>query len=133
MRIPEQFENKRILLIDDQRSILSLTKSILNEAGFSTIIDVKSGEEALRGAARVSIDMAICDWNMPGMSGLEILRAFRLKDETKNMPFIMMTGEVSVVRVKEAAQAGVSDYIAKPIQPKMLVEKVIKQFKALES
>jgi len=72
-----------------------------------------------------SVDMVICDWNMPKMNGLEVLQAVRNCEDTKTLPFLMVTSSSELARVKEAASHGVSDYLIKPFKSLQLGQKVI--------
>ena len=101
-----------------------LLKSSLMKAGFADITEAINGEELLQKMAETTFDLIICDWDMPRMSGIDALRQIRNSDTHKNIPFVMVTAVADASQVKQAIDAGISDYIIKPIKPDIFVEKV---------
>jgi two-component system chemotaxis response regulator CheY len=116
---------KKILIVDDAASMRTLTKAILREAGFTHIFDAPGGEEALLMMRKIKINLVVCDWNMPGMTGLELYKA--VKDDGKLVapPWIMLTSSSEGDKVKEAIMAGITSYIVKPFKPDNLVKQVL--------
>jgi len=114
----------KFLLIDDMSSMRGVTKMFLMEAGYTCIDEASDGEEALNMLKIHHYDFIICDWDMPKMTGLELLAEVRQEDKLKNLPFLMLTATNKLEKVKAAIEAGVSDYIAKPFQPQVLVDKI---------
>jgi two-component system chemotaxis response regulator CheY len=119
----ELFLNK-ILIVDDVLSMRSLTKAILREAGFAHVFDAPDGQEALKLMQKVRVNLIICDWNMPIMSGLELFKAVQAEPKLKGTPFIMLTSSSDGAKVKEALAAGITAYMIKPFKPADLVKKI---------
>ena len=114
----------RILLVEDQIDVRTILHSMLDELGVTHIFSAHNGEEAFdfmeTGSNR--IDMVICDWNMPHMNGVELLR--RLRDAHHNMPFLMITGRSDLESVVQAKSCGVTGYIRKPFSAAQLEAKM---------
>ena len=125
MHINEKFKNKQIIVMDDQGSMRGVFQAFLKDLGFTSVHCVVDGSEGLKYMEAHSVDMVICDWNMPKMNGLEVLQAIRNCEDTKTLPFLMVTSSSELARVKEAASHGVSDYLIKPFQSVQLGQKVI--------
>ena len=114
-----------VLVVDDRASIISLLKTMLADLDVTHVFAAKDGKDALELlGAKVEIDIIICDWNMPRMSGLELLQHVRTMD--RDMPFIMLTGRADSNSVKEARDLGVSDYLVKPFSPQDLERKLVR-------
>lgn len=115
----------RILVVDDHASARDLVKSILHSIGYANVLTAGDGGEAIRTITNNHIDLVICDWNMPFISGIEVLSSIRsLETEKKDIPFIMLTAEAYRENILAATQLGVSDYVAKPFTPETLGNKV---------
>ncbi len=113
----EEFNDLKILLVDDQNDARAMMRNILSEMGVTQIFEASNGREALRfmDSAFDFVDLVICDWNMPSMSGVEFLRQLRTVDA--GIPFLMITGRSDLDSVVEAKSAGVTGYIRKPFSP----------------
>ncbi len=122
-------ETIKVLIVDDVDSILDLVKGALRSTGFRDITCAINGNEALQLLKTTKVDLVICDWDMPNMNGMELLKNIRSDNELTQTAFIMLTGLVSSSEVKQAITAGVDDYIGKPIQPQKLITNVIKLIK----
>lgn len=121
--------DSRILIADDVPSIRDLVKSQMKALGFKHIIEVGDGEQALQvltnnQMAGTPIQLVISDWNMPKMTGLELLRQVRASSKWANLPFVLLTSESERDQVTEAILAGVSQYIVKPFAAKTFEEKL---------
>ncbi|MNZ14546.1 Chemotaxis protein CheY [compost metagenome] len=116
-----------VLVVDDASFIRDLLKKGLRDhfPGIQ-IEEAINGRKAQQLLARVHIDLILCDWEMPEMSGLELLTWCREQDSLKTTPFIMVTSRGDKENVVQAIQAGVSDYIGKPFSNDQLVTKVKK-------
>jgi len=114
----------KILIVDDVLSMRSLTKAILREAGFAHVFDAPDGQEALKLMQKVRVNIIICDWNMPVMSGLEFFKAVQEDPKLAGTPFIMLTSSSEGSKVKEALAAGITAYMIKPFKPADLVKKI---------
>ena len=119
----ELLQNK-ILIVDDVLSMRSLTKAILRDAGFTHVFDAPDGQEALKLMGKIKVNMVICDWNMPVMSGLDFFKAVQEEPKLAGTPFIMLTSSSEINKVKEAIDAGVKAYIIKPYKPADLLKKI---------
>ena len=123
----------KFLVVDDYSTMRKIVKKILMDLGYSRIEEADDGKPALEKltAALTSpepFQCVISDWNMPGMSGLELLKAVRSNPSMKSLPMILATAEGDQANVVEAAKAGVSDYVVKPFTPTTLAEKMKKAY-----
>lgn len=114
----------RALVVDDSVMTRMVVKKTLHSLGATDVVEAGDGEAALAIVAAGGVDVIFSDWNMPIMNGLELLKSVRQQD--KNVPFIMITTEGSRERVVDAIQHGVSDYLVKPFAPAQVREKVAK-------
>ena len=120
----------KILVVDDMPAMRSILCRMLQELGFSQITAVEDGEtawEMLQNGIENPeefFELIIADWNMPGMSGIELLRAIRSSTHTRLLPFLMVTSKGEQPNVFEATQLGVTDYIVKPFNGAQLGEKI---------
>jgi two-component system phosphate regulon response regulator PhoB len=112
-----------LLVADDDEDILALVQLRLSRSGFEVIV-ARDGEEALRLARERHPDLAVLDWMMPKVSGLEVLRAIRANSETADIPVVLLTARASENDVQEGLDAGADDYIAKPFSPQELAARV---------
>ena len=114
----------KILVVDDLASMRNVTKSILKIADYTDITQATDGAEALVLLDEETFDLVICDWDMPNMNGLELLVEIRKTEQLKHIPFLMLTGNTDKEKVDVAIKAGANDYVIKPIQPSVLLEKI---------
>jgi len=120
----------KVLVVDDFLTMRRILKNILKQIGFSDMEEAEDGAQALdmlKGGTK--FDLVIADWNMPKMTGIELLKAIRADDELKEMPVVMVTAEAQKSRVLEAVQAGVSNYIVKPFTAETVKAKLEQVFK----
>ena len=82
--------------------------------GFGEVLEADSGTKALEALSQKLVDLVLCDWNMPGLKGIDVLKYVRSREETRDLPFIMVTAEMSEATVAEAAESEVDDYMVKP-------------------
>ena len=101
-----------------------IVRNLLGELGYTQITEADDGETALPLLQSQDFDFLVTDWNMPGMSGIELLRAVRADAKLAKLPVLMVTAEASREQIVEAAQAGVSGYIIKPFTAATLAEKI---------
>jgi two-component system chemotaxis response regulator CheY len=125
MDISQELLQKKILIVDDAASMRTLTKAILREAGFTHVFDAPGGSEALVMMRKVRINLVVCDWNMPGMTGLELFKAVKDDPKLDTPPWIMLTSSSEGEKVKEAIMAGITSYIVKPFKPDNLIKQVL--------
>ncbi|TAN49606.1 MAG: response regulator [Methylococcaceae bacterium] len=118
------FASRKILVVDDMKSMRSLIKACLVDMGVEDIAEAADGKSALSILRIKRFDLTICDWDMPVMDGLELLQLVRADERLNAMRFLMLTANVHASKVGMAIAAGVSDYIAKPFKPDTLQTKV---------
>ncbi len=120
--------NMKILVVDDFATMRKIIKNILGQLGFKNIIEADDGTTAWEILQKEKVDLIISDWNMPKMSGLELLKKVRSDERLKDTPFLMVTAEAQKENIIEAAKYRVSQYIVKPFTPETLKEKLEKIF-----
>ena len=118
----------RILVVDDFASMRKIIKGLLNQIGFQNIEEADDGSTALEKLKIGEFDLVICDWNMPKVPGIEVLKAIRNDPRLKDLPFLMVTAEAKKDNVMEAVKAGVNQYIVKPFTAETLKKKIEKIF-----
>lgn len=121
----------RILIVDDFSTMRRIVKNLLNDLGYTNTAEADDGHTGLAALRTAPFDFVITDWNMPGMTGIELLRAIRSDDKLKTLPVLMVTAEAKREQIIEAAQAGVNGYIIKPFTAQTLEEKLGKIFERL--
>ncbi len=120
----------KILVVDDFSTMRRIIKNLLRDLGFNNTSEADDGLTALPMLKSGKFDLLVTDWNMPGMQGIDLLKAVRAdSDENlKNIPVLMVTAEQKKEQIIEAAQAGVNGYIVKPFTALILKEKLEKIF-----
>jgi two-component system, chemotaxis family, chemotaxis protein CheY len=118
----------KILIVDDFATMRRIMKNILKQIGFTNIIEADDGTTALAELQKTSVDLIISDWNMPKMTGLDLLKAVRSTPNLKDLPFLMVTAEAQKQNVIDAVQAGVSNYVVKPFTAEAISDKLKKIF-----
>jgi two-component system chemotaxis response regulator CheY len=121
-------KNMRVLVVDDFSTMRKIIKNILRQIGFTNIVEADDGSTAWETLNKDNIDFIVSDWNMPIMSGIELLRKVRGSEEYADLPFLMVTAEAQQENIIEAVQAKVSNYIVKPFTPETLGQKIDKIF-----
>jgi two-component system, chemotaxis family, chemotaxis protein CheY len=116
----------KVMIVDDFATMRRIVKGILKQLGFSKIIEAEDGSAALLELKKNPVGLIVSDWNMPKMSGLDLLKAVRGDASLKHIPFVMVTAEGQKENVIEAVKAGVSNYIMKPFTPETFSEKLEK-------
>ena len=124
--MPDQ--NMKILVVDDFSTMRRIVRNILKQLGYSNVIEADDGSTALDTLKKERIDFIVSDWNMPKMTGLELLKQVRGDDSLKSIPFLMVTAEAKKENITDALQNGVSNYIVKPFTAETLKEKIEKIF-----
>ena len=117
-----------VLVVDDFATMRRIITNILKQLGYETILEAEDGAKALQIMETEKVDFVITDWNMPHMSGLDLLMAIRASEDKKDVPVLMVTAEAMQENIVKAAQAGVNNYIIKPFDAKTLSEKINKIF-----
>ncbi|MDQ6647727.1 MAG: chemotaxis response regulator CheY [Pseudomonadota bacterium] len=126
-------KNMKILVVDDFSTMRRIVRNLLVELGFSNplIQEADDGASAMVMLKSQPFDMVVTDWNMPNMTGIELLRAIRAEAALKGMPVLMVTAENNRDQIIAAAQAGVNGYIVKPFTAVTLKEKLTKIFERI--
>lgn len=124
-------EATKILIVDDIQSLRDLLKAYLRRLGYWNIEEVVDGQDALdklweAQSKGEEFGLVISDWNMPTMTGLELLKRVRMVPDWKNLPFLLLTTESEKARIVQAVQAQVSNYMVKPIDEQTLKDKIQK-------
>ncbi len=119
----------KVLIVDDFATMRRILKNILKQLGFKNLVEADDGTSAWEVLQGQSIDLIISDWNMPKMTGLELLKKVRASDNHKRTPFLMVTAEAQKQNVIEAVQAGVSNYVVKPFTAEAISDKLEKILK----
>ncbi len=123
----------KILVVDDFSTMRRIVRNLLVELGFSgaLIQEADDGENALAMLRSTSFDLVVTDWNMPNMTGIDLLRAIRGEESLKRTPVLMVTAENNREQIITAAQAGVNGYIVKPFSALTLEEKLTRIFERI--
>jgi two-component system chemotaxis response regulator CheY len=116
----------KFLVVDDYLSMRRMVKSVLKDLGYSNVAEADDGNTALPLLRNGQFDFLITDWNMPGMPGLDLLKAVRADDRLAKLPVLMVTAEAKREQIVEAVQAGVNGYIIKPFTAEVLKGKLAK-------
>jgi two-component system chemotaxis response regulator CheY len=121
-------ENTRFLVVDDFSTMRRIVRNLLKELGFTNVQEAEDGVDALAKLHADEFDFVVSDWNMPNMTGIELLRNIRADAKLKHLPVLMVTAEAKKENIIEAAQAGASGYVVKPFTAATLDEKLKKIF-----
>ena len=121
--------NMKILVVDDMSTMRRIVKNILKQLGFANVEEAENGQEGLQKLREGTFGFVVSDWNMPVMTGIDMLRAIRADEKLKAIPVLMVTAEAQQANLVEAIQAGVSNYIVKPFTAETMQEKLQKIFK----
>lgn len=122
----------KILVVDDFSTMRRIVKNLLRDLGFTNTHEADDGSTALPMLQTGNFDFLITDWNMPGMQGIDLLKAVRADEKLKSIPVLMVTAESKREQIIEAAQAGVNGYIVKPFTAATLSEKLDKIFERID-
>jgi len=123
--IPESIKSKKILIVDDAKSMRALLAAILREFGITRIDEANDGEQAFQKIKLSGYDLVLCDWEMPKMSGIDLLKKVRDDESINQVPFVMVTSLSNTDKVKQAIAVGTSDYVVKPINAETIISKVV--------
>jgi two-component system chemotaxis response regulator CheY len=126
-------KNMKILVVDDFSTMRRIIRNLLRDLGFNNSVEADDGTTALPLLKSSSFDLVVTDWNMPGMQGIDLLKAMRSDARLKDIPVLMVTAEAKREQIVEAAQAGVNGYVVKPFTAQTLKEKIDKVFERIEA
>lgn len=121
-------EDTKFLVVDDFSTMRRIVRNLLKELGFSNVQEAEDGVEALKKLRADTYEFVVSDWNMPNMTGIELLREIRADAKLRHLPVLMVTAEAKRENIIEAAQAGASGYVVKPFTAATLDEKLKKIF-----
>ena len=120
--------NMRVLIVDDFATMRRIIRNILRQLGFTNFVEADDGVQAWEVLLRDRVEFIVSDWNMPNMTGIDLLRKVRSDPRTTHIPFLMVTAEAQQENIIEAVQARVSNYIVKPFTADTLRQKIDKIF-----
>ncbi len=120
------FDRLTVLIVDDCHNMRELLRILLNAYGFTDIHAAKNGKAGLKALSKIEPDFIICDYNMAPMNGIEFIQAVRKKRGSRNryVPIIMVTGHTEMSKILAARQAGATEFLAKPVSPKSLYDRI---------
>jgi two-component system chemotaxis response regulator CheY len=124
-------KNIKILVVDDFSTMRRIVKNLLRDLGLTNVVEADDGNTAFPILKEGGIDFLITDWNMPGMEGIDLVKAVRANDKMKSMPILMVTAEAKREQIILAVKAGVNGYIVKPFTAATLKEKIDKIFERI--
>lgn len=121
-----QFENIKVLIVEDNQPMLELAKAILNTFGIANVISAKNGEDGFKKYCDYNPDLVIADWMMKPMDGISLTRRIRNDPSSPNqfVPVILMTGFSEKRRVIQARDAGVTEFLVKPFNARDLYRRI---------
>ncbi len=124
-------KNMKVLVVDDFSTMRRIVKNLLRDLGFTNIQEADDGNTALPMLQGGNFDFVVTDWNMPGMQGIDLLKAIRADASLSHIPVLLITAEAKKEQIVMAAQAGVNGYIVKPFTAATLKTKIEKIFERL--
>jgi two-component system chemotaxis response regulator CheY len=122
----------KILVVDDFSTMRRIVKNLLRDLGFTNTFEADDGKTALPMLQSGNYDFLVTDWNMPGMTGIDLLRAVRADPKLAKLPVLMVTAEAKREQIILAAQTGVNGYVIKPFTAITLKEKIDKVFERID-
>ncbi|GBC60046.1 response regulator [Desulfonema ishimotonii] len=117
-------DNICILVVDDFSTMRRIIKKILKGFDLTNVLEAENGSRAWEILNEQNVDLVICDWNMPEMTGMELLEKVRTHDNLSELPFIMVTAEGKGKTIVEPGKENLTNYIAKPFKPQDMEEKL---------
>ena len=123
----------KFLVVDDFSTMRRIVRNLLKELGYTNVDEAEDGVAAMQKLTAGGFDFVVTDWNMPNMTGIELLRAIRGNAQLQHLPVLMITAEAKKENIIEAAQAGASGYIVKPFTAATLSEKLGKIFEKMKA
>jgi two-component system chemotaxis response regulator CheY len=113
MTSPQSLAEKQVLIVDDSPDMRLLVRRMLTRMKITLISEAEDGEQALTQLRAAPVDLVICDWNMDGMSGMELFD--QVRSLRPGLPFVMLTGQLDAKSEAQAKQAGIAAYLVKPV------------------
>src|SRR5210317_1358393 len=121
-------KNMKILIVDDFSTMRRIIRNILKQLEFVNVEEAEDGSAAFEKLKEADFDFVITDWNMPNMTGLDLLKEIRANERLKDLKILLVTAEAEKENIIQAAQAGANDYIVKPFTADVLEQKINKIF-----
>ncbi|NPA03491.1 MAG: response regulator [Epsilonproteobacteria bacterium] len=122
--MPLPSKDIKILVVDDAPMIRRIMKNLLREIGFTNIEEAEDGKVALQKLKSGKYDFVITDWNMPNLTGIELVQEMRKDPKLKKIPVMMVTAEAKKENIILALKSGVNNYIVKPFTPENVKSKI---------
>jgi two-component system, chemotaxis family, chemotaxis protein CheY len=121
------FHRLKVLIVDDNQHMRTLVSAVLQAFGVSNVYEARNGDEAWKVLLKVPCDIVLLDWLMTGMNGLELTQKIRSAPDSTNpfVPIVMLTGHTSVESVNAARDAGVNEFLAKPVSSKTILNRLV--------
>lgn len=123
----------RFLVVDDSPTMRRIVVNALKTFGFEDVVQAEDGQDGLNKLKEETVDFVITDWNMPNMTGLELIKAIRSDDDLKHLPILMVTTRGLKQDIVEALKAKANNYVVKPFTPQVLKEKITAVLKAIKA
>jgi two-component system chemotaxis response regulator CheY len=122
-----QFDRLKVLVVDDNQHMRTLVSAVLQAFGIKAVTEASNAEDAWEIIRMQPCDIIFCDWVMPGMNGLELTEKIRSAPDSPNpfVPIVMLTGHTSIERVNTARDAGVNEFLAKPVSSKAILNRMV--------
>ena len=121
-------KNMKILIVDDFSTMRRIIRNILEQLEFTNVEEAEDGSVAFEKLKEADYDLLITDWNMPNMTGLELLKEIRANEKLKNLKVLLVSAEAEKENIIQAAQAGANEYVVKPFTANVLGQKINKIF-----
>ncbi|MSQ58448.1 MAG: chemotaxis protein CheY [Betaproteobacteria bacterium] len=122
----------KFLVVDDFSTMRRIVRNLLKEVGITNVEEAEDGVAALALLRAGKFDFVVSDWNMPNMTGIQLLREIRADATLKHLPVLMVTAEAKKENIVEAAKAGANGYVVKPFTAATLDEKLQKIFQQMQ-
>jgi two-component system chemotaxis response regulator CheY len=122
-------KDKSVLVVDDMKMVRARLKIILQELGTGSVLEAADGKQALESLKAGGIDLVLSDWNMPNMTGIELLQAMRAQPGMDKIPVIFITSEAQKSNMVQSMLAGVTDYVVKPFSDDQVKKKILSALK----
>ncbi len=122
----------KILVVDDFSTMRRIIKNLLRDLGFTNVEEADDGKTALPILKAGGIEFLVTDWNMPGMTGIDLVKTVRADEKLRHIPILMVTAEAKREQIIAAAQAGVNGYVVKPFTAATLKQKIEKIFERIQ-
>ncbi len=116
----------KVLIIDDSAVMRKIIQRNIQQSGLivDEFVEAGDGREGLEKATSNNVDLILCDWNMPNMTGIDFVKTFRGSGQKSNVPIVMVTTEGSETKIEEAKTSGANGYLTKPFTPEQLKSKL---------